>query len=39
MFDMFKEVVGVAFLAAIIIVPLVDHHKTRTGFNRWIYIR
>jgi len=39
MLDVMKDVVGLAFLAAIIIVPLVDGHKHRSGFSNWIFIR
>ncbi len=38
MFEVIKEVVGVAFLVAIIVVPVVDHHKRRKGFSNWIYL-
>lgn len=39
MSELIKDFVGLAFLTMIIIIPLVDHHQTRSGFNDWIYIR
>ncbi|SHK61729.1 hypothetical protein SAMN02745123_02496 [Desulforamulus aeronauticus DSM 10349] len=39
MLEAIREIAGVAFLAAIIIIPVIDGHKRRKGFSNWIFIR
>ncbi|AEF93552.1 hypothetical protein Desca_0667 [Desulfotomaculum nigrificans CO-1-SRB] len=36
MLEVIKDIVGIAFLVAIIVIPVVDHHKRRSGFSNWI---